>query len=1136
MKTLILFTLMFLWSLPGLCKPMTIHQLNNGFVVEISPEFHHFQVNQGGHRFDFWDFKDAGINGRIGQPWLPVQGVMIFAPAGTGLKVQALDPQVIDNVLPGPIPRLPKRSQVFKPTFSMGKQAYSLTTPWPASRAWLTDRGIMRGVPVARLVISPMTYSATRSQVTIWHKIKVTVTYPRSFYALAGPFGKVVVGPSNLIRGIDFFAQKVKQDRYLVIVADDLEDSLSDWVKFRQKQGVTVDVVPTSIAGRTWDKIKDFIHDRYFSQKRPDMVLLVGDSDQVPPAQGDTDCAYCPSDYLYSLVEGADWYADLAIGRWSAQTPAQVIDQANKDMMYETAPGGSRGPDFLGSALVISSSQGDGVDNDDVTAQKVIELLEAMKYRPLPLFHSSETDTVARISGAINRGTGLVYYYGHGSGQEWDTTSPPFTTQDVSELENNSLTPFIMDVSCLNGDFTRPGGDCLAEAWVHGGGLASFSSTTDTAWMEPVIMANGFTRALQGRGVHIAGAALAEARTYMIQQAGLSSNTMGVLQQYLLFGDPGQVLYTKPPVTLDVGYLDPAYKTDSNIPVTVKTGGVPVENALVTLNMAGKSLRAVTGANGKAILAISTIKTGSYTLFIRAENALPFYGKILVKTNHCPYIQADKQVCACSGSLVIVVMDSAANQDPAKKDTVYVNRGNGRFEAVETGPDTGIFRYSFTIPDNTQDGQKFRFTYPGHGECGDVTASITTDCQAPACEGVAVDPVKDDRFGILCRTNEPARLRMKVNGPEGFTSSVKESRFSINHHIMVRGLMASTTYNYLLRMEDTVGNTADGPSGVVTTVPCQPKCLARKCGDDLCGGQCGLCFSDQACDAGKCVGGAGCVVSDKPGCDGCPCEACTCKYNPRCCGNEWDATCVDVCQFLCKAGCGNGCIPQCKGMECGSDGCGGVCGQCTGTQACFHGKCVDTSRCGNGICDPDENCVVCPKDCACANNDVCMKTGECCARQCKGRECGPDGCGGECGTCTFGKGCVNGHCVRKPRCGDGICDPDENCSSCAGDCVCEFGTCKNGTCTCLPLCEGRECGPDQCGGTCGKCGANAKCVLGSCLASGTDRGFMPDIAEPKPAKSSGGCTTSSQHGNGPWVMGLVLIGLWLLRKKTGHQR
>ena len=193
---------------------------------------------------------------------------------------------------------------------------------------------------------------------------------------------------------------------------------------------------------------------------------------------------------------------------------------------------------------------------------------------------------------------------------------------------------------------------------------------------------------------------------------------------------------------------------------------------------------------------------------------------------------------------------------------------------------------------------------------------------------------------------------------------------------------------------------------------CSVSCDGKDCGDDGCGGSCGECEVGKNCEAGACVagGGLGCEALDGPGCNGCPCEACVCDLDPYCCDTLWDGICADEC------------IQQCGG-----------CGPVT---------------CGDGECKPeeDEDCLSCALDCVCADGEVCL-LGECCAPDCDGKECGDDGCGGQCGNCG-----INGICL------DSLC--------------------------CEKQCADLECGDDGCGGQCGNCGIGNECLDGKCYAQG----------------------------------------------------
>jgi hypothetical protein len=249
--------------------------------------------------------------------------------------------------------------------------------------------------------------------------------------------------------------------------------------------------------------------------------------------------------------------------------------------------------------------------------------------------------------------------------------------------------------------------------------------------------------------------------------------------------------------------------------------------------------------------------------------------------------------------------------------------------------------------------------------------------------------------------------------------------------------------------------------------------------------------------------------------------------DPFCCQGAWDEMCVQQCQQC--GGCG-GCIPSCTGSdgqwrECGDDGCGGQCGTCPdGWQCNALYQCQPGSRtCQQGI-----DCVLscngplysCLDSCAagldqeaqsnlyrlfeCIGNLCASGSGylspdcfyryaksEClpyyerclsgvCTPRCEGRECGDDGCGGQCGTCPWGTACdwAAGYCYP----------------------------------TCIPSCENRQCGDDGCGGTCGDCQPGTTCQDGWCVSAGKACGEVLDCAMTNCASLTQACIQSCMVG------------------------
>ena len=80
----------------------------------------------------------------------------------------------------------------------------------------------------------------------------------------------------------------------------------------------------------TTTAVKNYIRS-YYHQHNLAYVLLVGDAAQVPAWTSG-------SDPVYSLLRTGDWYPGVFVGRFSAQTSAQVRTQVERTLRYEKYP------------------------------------------------------------------------------------------------------------------------------------------------------------------------------------------------------------------------------------------------------------------------------------------------------------------------------------------------------------------------------------------------------------------------------------------------------------------------------------------------------------------------------------------------------------------------------------------------------------------------------------------------------------------------------------------------------------------------------------------------------------------------------------------------------------------------------
>ncbi len=249
---------------------------------------------------------------------------------------------------------------------------------------------------------------------------------------------------------------------------------------------------------------------------------------------------------------------------------------------------------------------------------------------------------------------------------------------------------------------------------------------------------------------------------------------------------------------------------------------------------------------------------------------------------------------------------------------------------------------------------------------------------------------------------------------------------------------------------------------------------------------------------GQCFGSGECAI--------------VCHPPAPCCGGEKWTTISYECATPCAGACD--CTDRCgpiAGTDCEVD-----CGDCTGTDLCSpDGYCgagcgESETQCGADCCDVGETC----------HQNLCCDRVE----NCKGKQCGDDGCGGLCEDQPSIVGCAGDElCIAGTCSASGCEDIPSQCASEGGeefingcdeetlewgkitDCSSESGTpycdtvaggpacvacsqdghcgnpenyaCVDNACECTPACGDNECGDDGCGGSCGACeGSTPNCL------------------------------------------------------------
>jgi hypothetical protein len=586
---------------------------------------------------------------------------------------------------------------------------YQQNAFFPADEASASDPYIIRNFRGQAVTVYPFRYNPVERVLRIYTDItvKVTSTSQATVNAIDNSVKPVMTSDFVDIYKNHFI--NYSEDKYtpleegtpgrmLIISYADFMDEMADYVQWKRQKGIETEMVDVATIGATASDIDAYIENE-FTTNGLNYVLLVGDAAQVPTNETGSD-----SDNEYVYLLGDDHYADCFIGRLSAETGADVTNQVNKILEYERDYDNTN--TWIENAFGSASSEGDSSTGDDGESDaehmdNIALDLEGYGYTVTSVYQTGGSN--AQISAAVNAGTSVMNYVGHGSQTTWVNTG--YSNTDVNALTNTNKYPFIWSVACVNGDFKNA--TCFAEAWQRAndsgnptGSAGILASTINQSWASPMdaqdemndLLIESYTDNIK----RTFGGLSFNGMFHMIDEYSTDGENMA--DTWTLFGDPSMMVRTKTPADMTI-----SHNGILNVGVGSYTVNCDAEGALVSLTKeeSGQTI----------ILGTAYVEGGSATVDFDAFMA-PGNMKITVTAFDKVTYQDDVMVIVPDGPYVVlnqVIVDDAAgnsngqlnNNESVLLDVSLENVGVDTAYAVSADLSTAITELS--ISDNTAD-------------------------------------------------------------------------------------------------------------------------------------------------------------------------------------------------------------------------------------------------------------------------------------------------------------------------------------------------------------------------------------------------------------------------------------------------
>lgn len=679
-------------------------------VLELSlGHFLREEVQINGETYWQLQLKKEGITQDAGFPQLPYVTRSLMIPGTARMQLEILESDYTEVEMPvapskGIITRDVDPDTV---PWTFG-EIYQSSESYPDALARLSEPFIIRDYRGITVYFQPFVYYPATQTLRIYTRIKLAVnnTGIDNINVMTSAKNSASTWFDNIYRGLFINYDQSKypvldeEGRILIITNEMFNTALQPYVDWKRQKGFTVNVVDITTAGPTAAQLKTFIQNQYNLNNNLAFVQIIGDHAQVPSLTSGTGA----SDPSFSLLAGTDSYPDIFVGRFSAQTTADLETQVTRTIHYErdmqdTNP-------WLTNATGLASDQGGGSQGDlgesDIAHMNLIRT-DLLNYGYTTVDQIYDPGALAStVATAVNAGRGFINYVGHGSDTYWVTTG--FSNNNVNQLTNDYKLPFIVSVACVNGNFANQ--TCFAEAWLRArnstngnprGAMAFYGSTINQSWNSPMRGQDEITDLLIANQKNTVGGLFFNGSSKMIEVYG--TDGINMFKTWHIFGDASLQVRTTNPQPMTVNF-NPILNLGS---LTFTVQAAP--NAWVTLyNNGTVYATGYTDNDGTAVLNMSVVPTEpmDLTLTITGFNKITYVGVVHVQNSSGPYIQISNQVVSDNG-----------NNLPEYGETFYYdltlnNVGNGDADSL-TVVISSTDQY-ITILDNTES-----FAYIGAG-------------------------------------------------------------------------------------------------------------------------------------------------------------------------------------------------------------------------------------------------------------------------------------------------------------------------------------------------------------------------------------------------------------------------------------
>ena len=663
----------------------------------------------------------------IGSPELPQINNLIEIPRSSIASIEIINDETIEfdlnNIRTNAL-IYPRQESVSKSDKQKNKKVIindTIYTKDEFSGFKLIDikhKGLLREVQIGNLMISPIEYNPIQNKLIIHKNIKFKINFNSADLNLtkeikrkyASPFFETVFESSLInynseLRIDDFIHDKVT---YLIIADQSFNGYLDDLIDWKTKKGFNVITAYTNEIGSSASSIQSVIQEYYSNPPLGlapvSFVLLVGDVSQIPASYSSgghvSDLDYCDMTN--------DNIPDILCGRFSAESPVQLITQIEKTLQYEKyeMPNTS----FLEDVILISGVDGSFASthgNGQINYGNSYYFNSGEGINSNTFLYPESGSSASQILNLANQGASFINYTAHGYESGW--ADPAFDNNDVNNMTNNSKYPTMIGNCCLTNAFDS--GACFGEALLrksNGGAIGYIGGSDVTYWDDDFWWGVGSGSVTSNPSYNQTGEGAYDGMFHnnnednwaIVNSAIMMVGNLAVAEAngqddyyweiYHLMGDPSLSTYIGMPSTNVVEH--PTIIAPGSTEVTINAEpfsyvGLTKNNQLIGSGLINQFGIGNIGLN-------NTAEPGEVTIVVTGQNLQPYTGSIILSAPEGPYVSVnnvsvnagiDNEISLGESIRVDVSLENFGSESASNITIQLINSSNSPYINITDG-------------------------------------------------------------------------------------------------------------------------------------------------------------------------------------------------------------------------------------------------------------------------------------------------------------------------------------------------------------------------------------------------------------------------------------------------------------------